>query len=96
MKKHIKPRCRLPGLTFQQKKRAGHLSGRYFCAGGIILLLGAGDLLFRLANDLLEDSVGIMLRMGYEVECLIAGVAILIGGGLLLDYVECQADRSHE
>lgn len=74
-------------------KKTPRLSRRLWCIGGLILLAGTGDVLFRLGDALRSGSVGIMLRLGYDIECLFAGAAILVGGGLLLDYMERKQEK---
>ncbi len=53
-----------------------------------ILSLGFCHVTAKLHDHILAGSTGIMLRLGYDIECCIAGLAILAGGVLLLDYME--------
>ncbi len=53
-----------------------------------VLLAGLADIAVRLHTQIMAGSVGIMLRLGYGLECVVAGLAILVGGMLLLDYME--------
>ena len=53
-----------------------------------VLLAGLGDIALRLHRSIQGGEAGIMLRLGYDVECIAAGLCILTGGMLLLDYME--------
>ena len=77
------------------KKKIGltRLAGRLCIIGMIILTLGTFDVAARLYEGFMSGAVGIMLHMGYEIEALMAGGAILTGGTLLLDYMERQVNQ---
>lgn len=64
------------------------LAGRLWLTGMIILTLGVCDVAARLYDGLRAGAIGLMLNLGYDIECLMAGAAILTGGALLLDYME--------
>ncbi len=74
----------------QSKNKIGptRLAGRLWIIGLTILLLGVCDVAVRLCGGLRAGAVGIILLMAYDLECLMAGAAILTGGALLLDYME--------
>ncbi|MBE6559146.1 MAG: hypothetical protein E7661_09105 [Ruminococcaceae bacterium] len=72
------------------------LSGRLWFIGLTVLLLGVSDVWCRAYEGMRAGAVGMMLHMGYEVECLVAGLAILTGGALLLDYVERRQAREEK
>ncbi len=57
-----------------------------------ILLAGLGDIAVRLHTGIQGGAVGIMLRLGYDVECILAGLCILAGGMLLLSYMERRGE----
>ena len=59
-----------------------------------ILLLGLCDIAVRLHGGLRSGATGMMLLLAYDVECLVAGLAILVGGVLLIDYVERSQEHS--
>ena len=59
--------------------------------GLFILSAGICDVGIRFFQGVRQGAVGMMLTLGYDVECLVAGVAILTGGVLLLDYLERRA-----
>ena len=60
----------------------------WLCIGGFSLLLaGVGVISLELHTMIREGAVGIMLLLGHGVECLVAGLAIVTGGVLLLDYM---------
>ncbi len=63
-------------------------AAKFLWMGGVVLVIGILDVALRLWSGMRQGAVGIMLHMGYEVECLLAGVAIWLGGVLLLDYLE--------
>ena len=53
-----------------------------------LLLVGLCDTAARLHTQMQAGATGIMLRLGYDFECIVAGFAVLVGGVLLLDYME--------
>ncbi len=61
---------------------------RLWLVGAVPLLVGIGDVAVRLWSGLQSGAAGLMLALGYDIECLAAGLAILTGGVLLLDYME--------
>lgn len=67
------------------------LAGRLSLVGLPLLLLGLCDVAARLCDGLRAGSVGLIYTMAYDIECLAAGAAILLGGALLLDYLERRA-----
>ena len=71
-------------------KRYGfsYLSSRLCLIGLPIILLGLCDVAARLHDGVMAGEVGIMLHLSYDLECITAGLAILVGGALLLDYME--------
>ena len=77
-----KKMARTRGLCPEASK-LGHI-------GFIILLAGLGDIGVRLHSQATAGATGIMLRMAYDFECIAAGMAIWVGGILLLDYMERQ------
>ena len=81
-KKIRKPRfnCLDPLLS----PRATHLG----LMGFPLLLAGIWGIASRLHTLKLTGAVGIMLHLGDEIEYIVAGLCILIGGMLLLDYME--------
>ena len=60
------------------------------CVGLALLVAGSLALFGEILHAAESGAVGFMLLLGYEIECLVAGFAIWIGGGLLLDYLERQ------
>lgn len=76
-----------PGkFTWKARKCSSLL--RYSGLG--ILTLGSLAVFNAIWQAAESGAVGYMLLLGYEMECLVAGFAIWIGGGLLLDYLERQ------
>ncbi len=69
------------------------LAGRLWIIGSVILLSGVCDVAARLYDGIGRGATGIMLTLGYDLECLAAGLAILVGGALLLDYAERKQER---
>ena len=69
---------------------------RLLYIGTVVLLMGIVDVAFRLYTAHMSGAVGVMLHIGYDIECLMAGVAILTGGVFLLDYMEKQEIRDNE
>ena len=67
------------------------LSMKLLFMGLPVLLLGLCDVGIRLYSSIRAGATGIMLLMAYDVECLVAGLAILVGGILLMDYLERSA-----
>ena len=53
-----------------------------------LLVLGLGDVAARLHSQVSQGAEGAILRLAYGFECIIAGVTIVVGGMLLLDYME--------
>ena len=74
----------------QKKKKIGFTpTASKLCLIGLPLLLaGFCDIAARLHTRLLAGATGVMLRLAYDVECIVAGFAVLVGGVLLLDYME--------
>ena len=72
---------------YYPSRRAAHLAW----IGLFVLSAGICDVGLRLFQGMRQGSVGMMLILGYDVECLVAGIAILTGGVLLLDYLERRA-----
>lgn len=66
---------------------------RLWLLGAVPLLIGILDVAYRLCSGLRRGAVGIMLTLTYDIECLVAGLAILTGGVLLLDYMERKSAR---
>lgn len=56
------------------------------------LLLGLCDVAARLHSQVSIGAVGVMLRLSDDLESIMAGLTILVGGMLLLDYMERQND----
>ncbi len=77
-KRDPKSRCLFP------TRRAGNL----WLIGLSILLLSILGVWVRWCTAVESGSVGFMLTAGEELEYLMAGLAILTGGALLLDYME--------
>lgn len=80
-------------IHFQQKRGLcryylTRLAARLAWIGLFILSAGICDVGIRLFQGLRQGAVGMMLTLGYDVECLVAGITILTGGVLLLDYLE--------
>lgn len=61
-------------------------AARLALTGTLLISLAACDVAARLHDGITAGEIGIMLRMGYDVECLLAALAVLVGGTLLLDY----------
>ena len=76
--------------TTPKKEKIGFtpIASKLCLAGLPLLLMGFCDTVARLHTQMQAGSKGIMLRLGYDFECIVAGFAILVGGVLLLDYME--------
>ena len=84
---------------YQQKNTFHYLSphaARLMHIGAAVLLMGIADVALRLYAAYMRGAVGVMLHLGYDIECLVAGVAILTGGVFLLDYMEKRRIRDSE
>ena len=64
-----------------------------FIGGLIYLLIGIGSIATRLHTQQAAGAVGAILQLTSDIECILAGLTILIGGVLLLDYMERQVNR---
>lgn len=84
--RHIKqkPILEKPPIQWGFTPRATKLG----LGGFPFILLGLCDAAARLHNQVSIGAVGAMLRLAYGFECIVAGLAILIGGVLLLDFME--------
>lgn len=63
-------------------------AGRLVLTGLLPLMLGVCDVTARLYHGMIAGEIGLFLRMNGDIESLLASTAILVGGGLLLDYCE--------
>ncbi len=88
MNKLFKHNHRISPGKFSRKGKKGSFLLRYL--GLAILALGSLAVFNAIWQAAESGAVGFMLLLGYELECLVAGFAIWIGGGLLLDYLERQ------
>lgn len=64
------------------------LAGRLMVGGTLLVSLGVCDVAARLFDALLRGDRGLFLRFDRDIEALVASVAILVGGVLLMDYCE--------
>lgn len=93
MHKRRKQNQQTPSQPRRRTYGPTRLAGRLWIIGSVILLFGICDVAVRLYDSLDRGATGIMLTLGYDVECLAAGLAILVGGALLLDYAERKQER---
>lgn len=68
------------------------LAGRLMLIGMLLVSAGICDVAARAYDGMIGGEIGLFLRMRGDVESLWAAAAILIGGGLLLDFCE-RVDR---
>ncbi len=82
----------------KQLKRASCLlptrrAGNLWLIGLSILLFAIVGVFARWYTAVQTGTVGFMLTAGEELEYLVAGLAVLTGGALLLDYMERTEDK---
>ena len=69
------------------------LAGRFLLLSLFLLSLGVCDLVARIYDTLTAGNAILWIYVRSDIECLLASVAILLGGGLFLDYVERLVER---
>lgn len=87
MNKHIRYSAR----KYLPKYAPSPAAINLWLAGLPFLLLALCDVGVKIHEGIASGAVGFMLHLGYGLECIVAGLAILTGAALLLDYMERKA-----
>ncbi len=91
-KRHIRQTAYIPDYKHRSKLGPSPMAGRLLIIGLPLILAGVCDLAARIYAGCMEGEVGILLRVDEDIRSLILAGVVLLGGALLLEYME-QHDR---